>query len=217
MQGITSRWLLRALPWVETRGGVYRVNRRVTYTVGDGRVTVTTSGNEARVIPEELRELPLLRGFDDSEVLGELAGRFEQTEFQPGESIVTAGQPVDQVFLLVHGKVYKIGTGEYDDGVVLGTLIDGDHFGDHALVESESTWDYTVRAVTRTTALLLSRRSFDELVERSQALRAHVEAYRASPPRRQNKHGEAQIDVVSGHEGEPDISGTFVDYELSPR
>ncbi|MFD6366235.1 Crp/Fnr family transcriptional regulator, partial [Streptomyces roseolus] len=34
MQEITSRWLLRTLPWVETKGGAYRVNRRLTYTVG---------------------------------------------------------------------------------------------------------------------------------------------------------------------------------------
>ncbi|WP_233518002.1 methyltransferase domain-containing protein [Streptomyces corynorhini] len=35
MQGISSRWLLRVLPWVETKGGAYRVNRRLSYTVGD--------------------------------------------------------------------------------------------------------------------------------------------------------------------------------------
>ena len=39
MQGITSRWLLRMLPWVQVNGGVYRVNRRLSYTVGDGRVS----------------------------------------------------------------------------------------------------------------------------------------------------------------------------------
>ena len=48
MQGITSRWLLRVLPWVEVTGGTYRVNRRLTYTVGDGRIefvrTVPRSG-----------------------------------------------------------------------------------------------------------------------------------------------------------------------------
>ncbi len=26
MQGITSRWLLRLLPWVQVSGGTYRVN-----------------------------------------------------------------------------------------------------------------------------------------------------------------------------------------------
>ncbi len=30
MQGISSRWLLKLLPWVQVSGGVYRVNRRMT-------------------------------------------------------------------------------------------------------------------------------------------------------------------------------------------
>jgi len=33
MQGITSRWLLRQLPWVQASGGTYRVNRRLSYVV----------------------------------------------------------------------------------------------------------------------------------------------------------------------------------------
>ncbi|MGW5649450.1 Crp/Fnr family transcriptional regulator, partial [Saccharopolyspora sp. NPDC003762] len=113
MQGITSRWLLRLLPWVQAAGGAYRVNRRLSYTLGDGRVTFTNTGAEVRVIPQELRELPLLRGFDDDAVLGALADRFVQREVEPGQVIATAGQAADQVVLIAHGKVNKIGTGEY--------------------------------------------------------------------------------------------------------
>src|SRR4051812_50048168 len=38
MQGISSRWLLRLLPWVQASGGVYRVNRRVCFVGGGGGV-----------------------------------------------------------------------------------------------------------------------------------------------------------------------------------
>jgi hypothetical protein len=31
MQGISSRWLLKILPWVQVSGGTYRVNRRLSY------------------------------------------------------------------------------------------------------------------------------------------------------------------------------------------
>src|SRR5262245_21052700 len=65
MQGISSRWLLKLLPWVQVSGGTYRVNRRLSYSIGDGRVTFTNTGAEVKVIPAELCELPLLRGFDD--------------------------------------------------------------------------------------------------------------------------------------------------------
>src|ERR1700744_81371 len=55
MQGITSRWLLRLLPWVEASGGTYRVNRRLTYTVGDGRIDfASTDGRGSQIIPAEL-------------------------------------------------------------------------------------------------------------------------------------------------------------------
>src|ERR1044071_1361392 len=77
MQGVSSRWLLKMLPWVQVSGGTYRVNRRLSYAVGDGRVTFTSDGNGIRVIPAELCELPLLRGYDDIEVLAALAAGFE--------------------------------------------------------------------------------------------------------------------------------------------
>ena len=65
--------------------GVYRVNRRLIYAVGDGRVSFTSTGAAVRVISQELCELPLLRGFDDVAVLGALADRFVQREFKPDD------------------------------------------------------------------------------------------------------------------------------------
>jgi len=217
MQAISSRWLLRLLPWVQASGGVYRVNRRLAYQLGDGRVSFTTVGAEVRVIPQELRELPMLRGFDDDDVLTALANRFEQREFAAGETIVQVGTPADQIVLIAHGKVNKIGVGEYGDDTILGVLADGDQFAYQAVLERGDTWDFTARAVTRTTALVLSQSSFDELAGQSDALRAHIDAFRARPARPHNEAGEAAIDLASGHVGEPGLPGTYVDYELSPR
>ncbi|MDQ3761628.1 MAG: cyclic nucleotide-binding domain-containing protein [Actinomycetota bacterium] len=217
MQGITSRWLLRVLPWVEASGGTYRVNRRLTYLVGDGRVTFATTGAEVRIIPGELCELPVLRGFDDPEVLDALAGRFTQRDFEAGDTIVQQGQPADQVFLIAHGKISKIVSGEYGDPMVLDVLADGDYFGDRELVESQDTWGYSVTAITACTVLALPRQAFEEMVDQSEALRAHLERFRARAQRPQNKRGEADIELISGHSGEPDLTATFVDYEIKPR
>ncbi|MDP8931533.1 MAG: cyclic nucleotide-binding domain-containing protein, partial [Actinomycetota bacterium] len=217
MQEITSRWLLRMLPWVQVSGGTYRVNRRFSYSVGDGRVSFTTTGAEVRVIPQELRELPLLRGFDDGEALSTLADRFVQQEFEPGDVIVEPGQPAEHVFLIAHGKANKIGPGPYGTPTVLDVLADGDHFGDRTLVEEGDTWNFTVKAVTACTVLALPQQVLEELVGQSEALRAHVERFRASLRKPQNKYGEAAIEMASGHEGEPDLPGTYVDYEGSPR
>src|SRR5690606_4520699 len=113
MQGITSRWLLKLLPWVQAAGGAYRVNRRLTYTLGDGRVTFVTTGADVRVIPRDLGELPPLRGYDDDLTLDAIAGRFTQQEYEPGDVIVERGRPLDRVILVAHGKLTRIGAGEY--------------------------------------------------------------------------------------------------------
>lgn len=217
MQGITSRWLLKLLPWVETVGGSYQVNRRLTYTVGDERVSFTNIGAQIQVIPQELTELPLLRGFEDFEVLNTLASQFVQREFAAGDVIIQEGQPADRVLLIAHGKVNKIGAGKYDDRVVLSVLADGDHFGDYALVESQDTWDVTLTAITRCTILSLPQAAFQNLVNQSEALQAQVDQFRAKLHQPQNQYGEASIDITSGHLAEAVLPGTFADYEINPR
>jgi CRP-like cAMP-binding protein len=217
MQGISSRWLLRMLPWVEVSGGTYRVNRRLTYSVGDGRVTFVNTGSEIRVIPAELGELPLLRGFADDEVLTALADRFEQRQFQPGDVIVEFGHESNEAFLIAHGKVNKTGPGHYGDETVLGVLANGDHFGDETLADPSSMWEYTVKALTPCTVLMLPQPGFDAVLEQSEALRDQLEAFRSGQTAARNPHGEAAIELSSGHTGEPDLPATFVDYELAPR
>ncbi|HEV7648982.1 MAG TPA: family 2B encapsulin nanocompartment shell protein [Actinophytocola sp.] len=217
MQGISSRWLLKMLPWVQVSGGTYRVNRRLTYSVGDGRVTFVNTGSETRVIPAELSELPLFRGYDDDEVLAALADRFEQREFQPGDVIVEFGHESNEAFLIAHGKVNKIGPGHYGDETVLGVLANGDHFGDGTLADPNSMWEYTVKALTPCTVLMLPQPAFDELLDRSETLRDQLEAFRSGQAAARTPDGEAAIELSSGHSGEPDLPGTFVDYELAPR
>jgi CRP-like cAMP-binding protein len=217
MQAITSRWLLRVLPWVQVSGGVYRLNRRLTYALGDGRITFVPNGAEVRVIPQELRELALLRDFDDEEVLTALAGRFEQRDLESGETIVTRGEAADEVVIIVHGKVEKTGIGKYGDETSLGVLADGDHFMWPALLETNDYWAFTARAITAATVLVLSQQAFEEVVGQSPRLQAHIASLRSAMDRPQNRFGEAAIATASGHVGEPTLPQTFVDYETSPR
>ncbi|RSS64179.1 family 2B encapsulin nanocompartment shell protein [Streptomyces sp. WAC06614] len=217
MQEITSRWLLRMLPWVETKGGAYRVNRRLTYTVGDGRIEFVQDGAEVRVIPRELGELALLRGFEDDEVLAAIANRCVQREFRPGEVLVRRGTPAEEILLIAHGRIGQTTTGKYGDEVAVATLADGDHFGENALLDADATWDYTATAETSGTLLALSRADFAAVVALSQPLQAHLDRFSSIPLQRQNRHGEAEIALSAGHTGEPELPGTFVDYELKPR
>lgn len=217
MRGISPRWLLRLLPWVETSGGVYRVNRRRVCVTGAGQVGVTANGGRFRVVPAELTELPLLRGLDDDALLGACADRFEQREYAPGDVLVEAGRPADRLFVLARGKVRRLRTAAYGDPVVVDVLSDGDHVDQRVLAGESCPAEHTVKAITPVTVLALSRRSAAELLASSDALRAHVERNLARPGTPRNKKGEADITVVSGHSGEPELPGTFVDYELAPR
>ncbi|MFA1540600.1 family 2B encapsulin nanocompartment shell protein [Actinomadura monticuli] len=216
MQGITPRWLLHSLPWVEVSGGTYRVNRRLKLAVGSGRVSFVQAGaDDVRVIPETLTELPLLRGFDGP--LDELARRFVLRELRPGDVVAEAGAPVDEALLLAHGKVEQLGTGEYGGVQSLGVHTGGAHLGDWALHESEPVWPHTYKAVTAGTLLVLPREDFQQVVDASPELREHIAANVATAGRAVNRKGEAEVAVAAGHEGEPTLPGTFVDYDPAPR
>ncbi|MDO0930870.1 family 2B encapsulin nanocompartment shell protein [Streptomyces sp. DG2A-72] len=217
MQEISSRWLTRMLPWVHVPGGTYRVNRRLTCTIGDGRVSFVKTGAQVRVVPAELCELPLLRGFSDGDALGALAERFEQREYAAGQVLVTAGGPADHVYLVAHGKVEQLGEGPYGGEAVVGLLADGDTFGGHVLAGADGTWDFTARAATAATVLALPRSAYEAVAGRHEELHAHVQQAGSDHGRPTNRSGEAAIALSSGHVGEPDLPRTFVDYELAPR
>ncbi|MFJ6070991.1 family 2B encapsulin nanocompartment shell protein [Streptomyces sp. NPDC093065] len=217
MQEITSRWLLRMLPWVEAEGAAYRVNRRLRHTLGDGRVEFVQEGATVRVVPRELTELAPLRGFDDTEVLNALAGRCAQRDFAAGEVLVQRGTSCDAVHLIAHGRVSQTSEGEYGGRNTVAVLADGDHFGTNALVDSEARHTCTATAETAGTLLTLSRTDFAAVLDSAPHLRDHIDTFRSRARRRQNKHGEAEIAVSAGHVGEAELPSTFVDYDLAPR
>jgi hypothetical protein len=216
MQEISPRWLLRVLPWVDVAGGVYRVNRRLTYAVGGGRVSFAGTGARIRVIPPSLTELPLLHGLEDDRVLGTLAGLFEQREFQPGDTIARAGRPADELLLIAYGKVTKLQEGAYGDRVVLGSLADGDHAGTDR-PDGHGVWEFTLEAGTACTVLALPWQELHAVTTQSPALMARLEHHRAGLSRPRNKWGEAAIATAAGHRGESVLPGTFADYDPGPR
>jgi hypothetical protein len=71
--------------------------------------------------------------------------------------------------------------------------------------------------LTSGVVLRMSRHEFSEVLDRFESLRLHLEAVRSQPRPAQNKAGEAAIDVASGHRGEDELPGTYVDYDPAPR
>jgi hypothetical protein len=217
MQAITSRWLLKLLPWVQVHAGTYRVNRRLSYAVGYGRVQFVKTGDAVAVFPPSLREIPLFCNLDDDAVLSALAGRFAQREVSPGEVIAEAGKPAEQLVVIAHGKIRNVTTGKYGEEAVVGMLADGDYFGEEALVRGDHQGVCTATAVTAATVMVLSRQEFQALAREHELVSARAKLPESNGRRPQNRKGEADVRIHSGHKGEPELEGTFVDYELTPR
>lgn len=138
MQAITSRWLLKMLPWVDIKGGTYRVNRRLQLRVGRGRVQFEQNGaDDIKVIPETLTELPALRGYSDTAALKEISSRFRVREVRAGQIIFDAGQPVTEAYLVVHGRFTRYTIGKYGEEEVTGVITDGDGMGDEAIGQAD--------------------------------------------------------------------------------
>ena len=97
------------------------------------------------------------------------------------------------------------------------TLADGDYFGDASWSSRDATGTSPPRRSPRATLLTLTRPAF---AGADRPVRRAAQAHRAPSSRAgraERQHGEAEIELAAGHTGEPDLPGTFVDYELSPR
>ncbi|MGW2717562.1 family 2B encapsulin nanocompartment shell protein [Streptomyces sp. NPDC001492] len=218
MQAISSRWLLRSLPWVDVKGGTYRVNRRLQLRIGRGRVQFEQNGaDDIKVIPETLTELPVLRGYSDTEVLKEVATRFRVRHVRAGQVLFEAGQRVTEAYLVVHGRFTRYTAGKYGEEEIIGVVTDGDQMGDEAIGQSSPLWLSSVRAETAGVLLVLPWDVVTELTDRVPSLAAHLEAFAARQKLPMNRKGEADVPVQAGHVGEPTLTGGFVNYDLAPR
>ncbi|WP_046730781.1 family 2B encapsulin nanocompartment shell protein [Streptomyces humi] len=218
MQAITSRWLLKTLPWVDVKGGTYRVNRRLQLRTGRGRVSFEQNGgDDIRVIPGTLTELPILRGYDNPDVLAELAARFQPREVRAGQLLFEAGQPVTETYLVVHGRFTRYAAGKYGDEEVVGVVTDGDQMGDEAVGQTDPLWLTSVRAETAGVVLALPWAVAEEIMGREPSLGAHLQAFVDRQRLPMNRKGEAEVPVQAGHVGEETLRGGFVDYDLAPR
>ncbi|GGR88528.1 nucleotide-binding protein [Streptomyces aureoverticillatus] len=218
MQAITSRWLLKMLPWTDVKGGTYRVNRRLQLRIGRGRVQFEQNGaDDIKVIPETLTELPVLRGYSDTAVLKHIASRLRVRQVHVGEILFDAGQPVTETYLVVHGRFTRYATGKFGEEEVVGVVTDGDQMGDEAVGRADPLWLTSVRAETPGVVLVLPWDALMQIVEDTPSLAAHLDAFAERQRKPMNRKGEADVPVLAGHLGEQTLSSGYVDYELTPR
>ncbi|NUR01069.1 MAG: cyclic nucleotide-binding domain-containing protein, partial [Streptomyces sp.] len=193
-------------------------NRRLQLRIGRGRVQFEQNGaDDIKVIPETLTELPVLRGYSDTDVLKEVATRFRVREVRAGQVLFEAGQPVTEAYLVVHGRFTRFTEGKYGEEEIIGVVADGDQMGDEAIGQSSPLWLSSVRAETAGVLLVLPWDVVTEFTDRVPSLAAHLEAFAARQKLPMNRKGEADVPVQAGHVGEPTLNGGFVNYDLAPR
>ncbi|MGW2401029.1 family 2B encapsulin nanocompartment shell protein [Kitasatospora sp. NPDC001664] len=217
MQSITSRWLMRTLPWVDIPGGTYRVNRRATVLPGRGRVGFDQRGNDVRIIPSTLAELPALKGYTDLGVLGKLAALFTPLQVTQGQVLVEEGDPVTKVFIVAHGRIERVVASKYGPPSYLPVVTDGDQIGDEAVGVADPRWSATLRCATSGTVMQLDWATFTALHDTAPSLQEHLAEFVRKRAQKANRKGEAAIEMSAGHWGEARIPGTYVQYDLSPR
>src|SRR6202021_386953 len=216
MQGITNRWVQKVLPWVDVKGGTYRVNRRVSYSVGDGRVEVLQTADRDSVIPAELAEFPALRGYDDADVLAALAGRFAQLQIEVGTVVAQEGTPIGGALIVVHGRLVRSARNAYGEQKTTGVIADGGFFGSSGLTNPQAVWDETITAQTACTLLSLDRAQFAALAERSGSLQDHLHEYAAKAEKPTSRGGEVALAMAAGPSGGQVLPSTFGDHNAPP-
>jgi len=218
MRGITPRWLLHLLPWVQVPSGTYRVNRTKVVLKQAPKISVHNDNGTSTVTPEDLRSIPLLSSLDQSEAAA-LINRSQTESYNLGEVIVREGQPGNKFYIVAQGKLEVLVKGEEGEALRVSVLGPGDYFGELNLYQ-EIPSEATVRTVTTCRLITLDKSGFDAVTVQSPELRNSLGtalAERIHLKSLVNFYGEEKIDLISDYQGQPEIPADFVDYETEPQ
>ena len=212
MGSITPRWLLRLLPWVDVEAGTFRVNR--VRVVGDefDRVGAQIVDGKALVTSGAVQAMPMFADIDLA-TAERLAAEFQTESVAAGADVFRQGDAGDQFYVVARGKLEIHADATGNGRVSLGLLRDGDTFGEMSLLNDQPR-NATITALQPTVLASLSRAAFTELLGDVPGLRERFEAVARE---RMAGRRELEASLMAGHEGEPDLTATFVDYDEFPR
>jgi len=117
-----------------------------------------------------LRQVPTLTSVP-FQMLDELVARLRPERVAPGEAIIREGEVGDRLYVIRHGSVEVSARGPAGRDVAVATLGRGAYFGEIALLR-DTPRTATVRAGAATRLYSLARADFQELLARSEELRA---------------------------------------------
>jgi ATP-binding cassette subfamily B protein len=122
-----------------------------------------TNHGYVKITAARLQTIPIFADLEQSS-LEDLAGEFSTEIFEPGVTVIQEGAKGDKFCIIVRGslQVLKKGSDGIDKPIVV--LVDGDHFGEIALLKSIPR-TASLKTLSHTTCLSLSHERFSRLVE----------------------------------------------------
>jgi PPM family protein phosphatase len=162
VQGATPSDLpQRFVDLANERGGKDNITAVVVRVAGEGAVAEETSEAQSRM--EALRKIPLFRHLTYKEQTAVLSIATTRT-FPAGREIVIEGQPGEDLFVVIRGRVSI-----EKNGVEIAELRPGGHFGEMGLIDNAPR-SATVRAVEPTRTMVISRADLMGLMKRESIL-----------------------------------------------
>lgn len=144
------------------RGGKDNITAVVVKVAGDA-TQVSEETAEAQSRMEALKKIPLFRHLTYKEQTAVLSIATTRT-FPAGREIVTEGQPGEELFVVIRGRVAI-----EKNGVEIAELRAGGHFGEMGLIDNAPR-SATVRATEPTRVMVISRQDLMTLMKRESIL-----------------------------------------------
>ncbi|MBZ4401630.1 Stp1/IreP family PP2C-type Ser/Thr phosphatase [Myxococcus sp. MISCRS1] len=153
----------RLIDIANERGGKDNITAVVVKIAGDSAALASEESSEAQSRMEALRKIPLFRHLTYKEQTAVLSIATTRT-YPAGREIVVEGQPGEELFVVIRGRVAI-----EKNGVEIAELRSGGHFGEMGLIDNAPR-SATVRATEPTRTMVISRPDLMGLMKRESIL-----------------------------------------------
>jgi putative ABC transport system ATP-binding protein len=143
----------------------------------DGRIKSDVAVHETSVICAFLRQFPLFADLQTS-TLTEVADKMQVEEAYPGDVVIRQGDP-GELFYLIRSGAVDVLVGEGAEQKKVAELVEGQYFGEAALLRDEPR-NATIVATAKSVFYTLGKADFKDVLARSKSFVEELRAVLAS-------------------------------------